>query len=129
MKSLQLKATQRLSAFLLQYGKRYAGKCNRTQAHLRWLEEMKFTQPVQQTVFQEYVETVKMLGKRVGALNRRRESAAGEFVFWPVIKGSMALRGANLLTTTTIVAEIGDLKHLRARYKRFSEVWKRIKYP
>lgn len=47
MKSLQLKAKQRLSAFLLRYGKCYAGKSNWTQAHFRWLEEMKFTQPVQ----------------------------------------------------------------------------------
>lgn len=32
------------------------------------------------------------------------------WVFWPVIEGLMALRGVDLLTATTIVAEIGDLK-------------------
>jgi transposase len=31
-------------------------------------------------------------------------------VFWPVIEGLMALRGVNLLTATTVVAEIGDLR-------------------
>lgn len=110
MKSLQLKAKQRLSAFLLRHGKCYGGKSNWTQAHLRWLEEMKFVQPVQQIVFQEYVDTVKMLSKRIGALDQQLESAAGESVFWPVIEGLMALRGINLLTATTVVAELGDLK-------------------
>lgn len=109
MKCLQLKAKQRLSAFLLRYGKSYGGKSNWTQAHFRWLEEMKFAQPVQQIVFQEYVDTVKMLSKRIGALDAQLESAAAESVFWPVIEGLMALRGVNLLTATTVVAEIGDL--------------------
>ena len=34
---------------------------------------------------------------------------ARESVFWPVIEALMALRGVNLLTATTIIAEIGDL--------------------
>lgn len=110
MKSLQLKAKQRLSAFLLRYGKSYGGKSNWTQAHFRWLEEMKFAQPVQQIVFQEYVDTVKMLSKRIVALDTQLESAAAESVFWPVIEALMALRGVNLLTATTVVAEIGDLR-------------------
>lgn len=109
MKSLQLKAKQRLSAFLLRYGKTYAGKSNWTQAHFRWLEQMKF-QPVQQIVFQEYVDTVKMLSKRVDAIDQQLEVTASASVFWPVIEGLMALRGVNLLTAVTIVAEIGDLQ-------------------
>lgn len=110
MKHLQRQAKQRLLAFLLRYGKCYAGKSNWTQTHFRWLEEMKFTQPVQQIVFQEYVDTVKALSKRVGALDEQLAAAASESAFWPVIEALMALRGVNLLTASTIVAEIGDLK-------------------
>jgi transposase len=88
----------------------YAGKSNWTQAHFRWLEEMKFTQPVQQIVFQEYVDTVKALSKRVGALDEQLAAAASESAFWAVIEALMALRGISLLTASTIVAEIGDLK-------------------
>jgi transposase len=109
MKGLQLKAKQRLSAFLLRYGKSYGGKSNWTQAHFRWLEELKFTQPVQQIVFQEYVDTVKAMGRRVDALDRQLEATARESVFWPMIEALMALRGVSLLAATTIVAEIGDL--------------------
>lgn len=109
MKSLQLKAKQRLSAFLLRYGKSYGGKSNWTQAHFRWLEGVKFTQRVQQIVFQEYVDTVKAMGKRVDGLDLQLEAAAGESAFWPVIEALMALRGISLLAATTVVAEIGDL--------------------
>jgi transposase len=110
IKNLLRQAKQQLLAFLLRYGKCYAGKSNWTQAHYRWLEEMKFAHPVQQIVFQEYVDTVKLLGKRTDALNKQLESAATESVFWPVIESLMALRGVDMLTATIIVAEIGDLK-------------------
>jgi transposase len=110
MKHLQRQAKQRLLAFLLRHGKGYCGKSNWTQAHYRWLEELKYAQPVQQIVFQEYVDTVKALTKRVDALDKQIERAASESVFWPMMEGLMALRGVNLLTATTIVAEIGDLK-------------------
>jgi transposase len=61
MKHLQRQAKQRLLGFMLRHGKRYAGKSNWTQAHYRWLEEVKFDHPVQQIVFQEYVDTVKAI--------------------------------------------------------------------
>ena len=110
MKHLQRQAKQRLSAFLLRHGMCFAGKSNWTQAHFRWLEGLKFGQPVQQIVFQEYVDIVKVLTKRVGSLDQQLDRAASESVFWPVIENLMALRGINLLTAVTIVAEIGDLK-------------------
>lgn len=110
MKHLQRQARQRLLAFLLRHGKRYDGKSHWTQAHYRWLEQVKLDHPVQQIVFQEYVDMVKGMDKRVAGLDVQIESAAAESVFWPVIEGLMALRGINLLTATTIMAEIGDLQ-------------------
>jgi len=110
MKHLQRQAKQRLLAFLLRHGKRYGGKSNWTQAHYRWMEAVKFDHPVQQIVFQEYIDTVKAMTKRVDGLDDQIEIAAVKSLFWPVIEGLMALRGVNLLTATIIVAEIGDLR-------------------
>ncbi|WP_374089090.1 IS110 family transposase [Methylomicrobium lacus] len=110
LKHLQRQAKQRLLAFLLRHGLRYAGQSRWTQAHYRWLETVKLAHPVQQIVFQEYIDTVKTLNKRVDTLDQQIASTAAESVFWPVIQGLMALRGVNLLTATTLVAEIGDLK-------------------
>jgi transposase len=109
MKHLQRQAKQRLSAFLLRRGQSYGGKSAWTQAHYRWLEGLKFSQSVQQIVFQEYVDTVKLLSQRVAALDEQLSSAAAASILWPVIEALMALRGVSLLTATTIVAEIGDL--------------------
>ena len=110
MKHLQRQAKQRLLAFLLRHGRRYDGKSNWTQAHYRWMETVKFVHPVQQIVFQEYVDTAKALTKRIDSLDKQIKSATAESVFSPVIEGLMALRGVNLLTATTIVVEIGDLR-------------------
>jgi transposase len=110
MKNLLRQAKQQLLAFLLRHGKCHAGKTNWTQAHYRWMEQVVFSQPVQQIAFQEYVDTVKALGKRVDALDRQLEHAASESAFWPVIESLMALRGVDLLTATILMAELGDLK-------------------
>jgi len=110
IKHLQLQARQRLLAFLLRHGRRYDGKSKWTLTYYRWMETVKFDQPVQQIVFQEYIDTVKAMTKRIEALDKQIESAATESVLWPVIEGLMALRGVSMLTATTIVAEIGDLR-------------------
>ncbi|MFI4941112.1 MAG: IS110 family transposase [Burkholderiales bacterium] len=110
MKHLQRQAKQRLLAFLLRHGKRYDGKSNWTQAHFRWFETVKFEQPVQQIVLQEYIDTVTACGKRVDSLDRQIEQVAQMSAIWPVIESLMALRGVSLLTATTVVVEIGDLK-------------------
>lgn len=110
MKHIQRQAKQRLLGFLLRHGKRFEGKDNWTQAHFRWFEEVKFEQPVQQIVFQEYVDSVQAMTRRVAAFDEQMECAAADSMFWPVIEGLMALRGVKLITATTIVAEIGDLR-------------------
>lgn len=110
MKHLQRQAKQRLLAFLLRHGKRYEGKTNWTQAHFRWLETVKFDQPVQQIVMQEYIDTVIACGKRVDTLEQQIEQAAQASAVWPVIEALMALRGVNLLAATIVVAEVGDLR-------------------
>jgi transposase len=110
IKHLQRQAKQRLLAFCLRHGRRYAGKANWTQAHYRWLETLTFDQPLQQVVFQEYIETVGALTRRLGALDEQIARAARESVFSPVIEALMALRGVSLLTATTVVAELGDLR-------------------
>lgn len=109
MKHLQLQSKQRLLAFLLRHGKRFGGRCNWTKAHHRWMQEIKFEQPTQYIVLQEYVDTVLALSQRLKTFDEQIERAASTSVFWPVIEALMALRGMNLLAATCFVAEIGDL--------------------
>ena len=64
----------------------------------RWLEEQKFEHPVQQVVFQEYVDTVVEARTRVASLvGQMREALAG-WSLRPVVEGLMALRGVDVVT-------------------------------
>lgn len=109
LKHLQRQAKQRLLAFLLRHDRRYSGKNHWTQAYFRWLETVKFEHPAQQIVMQEYVDTVLSCAKRVESLEQQIEHTAQTSQTRPVIEALMALRGVNLLTAVTVVAEIGDL--------------------
>jgi transposase len=109
MKSMEGHARQRLGAFLLRHGKRFPGKCKWTQAYFRWLEEITFEMPAQQIVLQEYVDTVKHMKGRVAALEEEMRQAMQGWSLAPVVTGLMALRGVELITAMTVVAELGDI--------------------
>jgi transposase len=110
MKHLERQARQRLCAFLLRHGQRYEnGKSKWTQAYWRWLEHIKFSHRVQQTVFQEYIDSVKQQQQRVADLEQALHEALADWSLAPVVEGLMALRGCALITAMTVVAELGDI--------------------
>jgi len=110
MKGLERTTKQRLNAFLLRYGRIYAGGKSRwTQAHFRWMEGLKFDVRVQQIVFQEYVDAVKQSEARVAGLEKEMEKALEHWILAPVVDALMALRGIKLIAAMTIMAELGDI--------------------
>ena len=110
MKAIELKARQRLGAFLLRHGRVYReGKNRWTQQHWRWLERQRFDSDLQQVVFEEYVEAVRGAQRRVAALEREMERALESWSLRPVAEALMALRGVGRVTAMTILAELGDL--------------------
>jgi transposase len=110
LKSMERRTKQRLGAFLLRHGKVYrAGKKKWTQRYFGWLEKLKLDSPVQQIVFQEYVDTVISLQDRVVALEREMERALPGWSLAPVVKALMALRGIDFVSAMTLMAELGDI--------------------
>jgi len=110
MKAMELQARQRLNAFLLRHGKIYqSGRSRWTQAHFRWMEQVKFDIPVHQIVFQEYVDTVKQAQIRVAGLEEEMHKALPDWQLGPVVEALMALRGVKLVTAMTVMAELGDI--------------------
>ena len=110
LKGIELKARQRLGAFLLRHGRVYReGRSRWTAKHFRWLEEQKFAHPVQQVVFQEYVDTVLEARRRVAGLEEQMRAGLAQWSLRPVVEGLMALRGVELVTAMTVLAELGDL--------------------
>ena len=113
MKGLQLKARQRLGAFLLRHGRVYEGKCRWTQAHSSWLEAQAFESPVQQVVFQEYVDAVTQAGARVASLEGRMHGALETWSLAPAVAGLRALRGVDTIVAMTVLAALGRSGALR----------------
>jgi transposase len=91
MKAMEWHAKQRLGPFLLRHGKRYSGRSKWTPAYFRWLEGIKFEMPVQQVVFQEYVDTVKQMQGRVASLEEEMRRAVEGWSLAPLVTGLMAL--------------------------------------
>jgi len=114
MKLLHKQAKQFLSSFLLRHGRRFNGKTNWTKTHYAWLEDQTFSDPNQQIVFQEYFNTIKSIDRRVAILDQQIQKAAEISVFKDVIEGLMSLRGVNILTAVTIIAELGDLRRFES---------------
>lgn len=95
---------------MLRHGRVYrAGKSRWTQTHFRWLERQKFDQRVQQIVFQEYVDAVKEAQARVAGLEAQMRSALEGWSLRPVVEGLIALRGVDVVTAMTVLAELGDI--------------------
>ena len=105
----QRRARQQLQALLLRNEIRYVGKCAWTQAHRRWIAQLKLPQPVQQIAFEEYVDAVEVAGSRVERLTLAIERSTEDWRFAPVVKQLQALRGVQFVHAVTIICELGDL--------------------
>jgi transposase len=109
LKAIERSARQRLGAFLLRHGHIYTGKSRWTQAHFRWIERLTMASEVQQIVLQEYVDTVLEAQRRVAALVAQMRQALATWSLRPAVEALMALRGVQLITAMTVLAELGDL--------------------
>ncbi len=109
MKAIELKERQRLGTFLLRHDRIHAGRNRGTKAHVRWLQEQSFEHPVQQVVFQEYVDAVTDTQRRVADLDEQIYQAVSTWSLRPVVEALISLRGVNVLTAVTMLAELGDL--------------------
>lgn len=114
IKGMERHARQRLSGFLLRHNKKYSGKSKWTPGYFRWLETVSFESSVQQIVFQEYVDMVKQLQGRVASIEEEMRKALTGWSLGPVVEALMALRGVNLVTAMTVVAEIGDMSRFES---------------
>lgn len=101
-------ARQQLGGMLLRLGFRYQGD-NWKKMHFRWLAEQKMPTPVQQVVFQEYLNTINETTARVARLTQQIEALLPLWRMAPVARALHALRGVSLIVAATTVAEIGDL--------------------
>src|SRR4051812_44174085 len=105
----QRQARNRLKGFLLRLGFRYTGKTSWNDGHKRYLSGLLMPQPAQQIVFQEYIHAIDDAAERLTRLTQSVEDALPGWKWEPVVRALMALRGIQVLSGMTLIAEAGDL--------------------
>ena len=100
---------QQLGALLLRQNIRYTGAKAWTQAHQRWLGRLSMPMPVQQVVFQEYLNAVEEAHERVERITEQLKEAATTWRMAPVVEALQALRGVSVVAAASILSELGDL--------------------
>ncbi|MCY4304439.1 MAG: IS110 family transposase [Aestuariivita sp.] len=109
MIALQTKARQRLSAFLLRHSRIYPDKSRWTQAHKTWLSDQFFDHPVQQMVFQECVDACCEMARRIASLDDQIRTATASWSLATMVEALISLRGLDVLSAVTVLAELGDI--------------------
>jgi transposase len=104
----QRKARNRLKGFLLRLGFRYTGKSSWNDAHKRYLASLIMPQPPPQIAFQEYLHAIDDVTERLARLTQAVEDAVAGWKWEPAVRALMSLRGVQVLTAMTLVAEVGD---------------------
>lgn len=106
------RARRRFGKFLLRHGHRPPASIKAwSTRYLRWVESVRFAQPAQETVRQDYFHEVGHASERVARLERAIDGAiaAAPPTTQAVIAALQALRGIAQVSAATIVTEVGTL--------------------
>lgn len=108
----QLRARHRLTKFLLRTGQRPPlGLKAWTERYMRWLAQVRYTQPAQEVTRLDCMNEVEHMSARV----KRLEEAILEVIqvapapMQEVIRGLQALRGVAHISAVTIAVELGNI--------------------
>jgi transposase len=109
---------QQVSALLLRLGRHYSHKRQTwTKAHMNWLASQKFDYPQQRFVFEELMLATRQAQERLTRLEDAIRDAVPEWSLAAVATALMAMRGIDLISAATLLAEIGDLSRFRTPHE------------
>jgi transposase len=109
---------QQVSAFLLRLGRHYPHKRKTwTKAHMNWLASQKFEYPQQRFVFEEMMLAIRQAKERLARLEEAIRSAVPEWSLSELMTALMAMRGLDLISAATLLAEIGDLSRFQTPHE------------
>jgi transposase len=105
---------QQVSALLLRQGRPYPhAKKTWTKAHMSWLASQKFEYAEQRLVFEEMMLGMRQARERLERLEQAIRVAVPDWSLAEVVTALMALRGMDLISAATFLAEIGDLSRFQ----------------
>lgn len=121
-KRAERSARHQLSKFLLRHGRWFEGKSTWGPAHQAWLAQQRFDQPAQQDVMEDYRESVEMASARVARLTKQLAERSAVWEKAPLVTALQSLRGIEMVTAVTLVAEIGDFRRFASASELMSFV-------
>lgn len=105
---------QQIIAFCTGHGLFSPTKSNWTVAHLKWLKDLKFNDPVEQEILNEYLSSLIFLRDKIKAMDVRIEELASEKQYCENVKKLRCIKGIETNVALILLAEIGD-------FNRFSK--------
>ena len=102
------RAKNRLLAMLRRLGFRYTGKTHWTEAHKRYLRDLRLPFACHRVIMEELIGQIDQLVARIERLEGHMELMCAEWVKKPVVEAIMTLRGFRIIAAMTVVSEIGD---------------------
>jgi transposase len=115
-------ARHHLSKFLLRHGRIYTGVTRWGKSHASWIAGQTFELSASQHVFCDYREAVELATARVDRLTLRLREVADAWDRAPLIKALQALRGVEMVSSVTLVAEIADFRRFGSAAELMSYV-------
>ncbi len=105
---------QHISAFLLRLGKPYPErKKTWSKVHVSWIASQKLEHPQQRLVLEEMMLAMRQAQERQQRLEQAIAAAVPEWSLAEVVTALRAMRGIDLISAATLLAEIGDLSRFR----------------
>jgi transposase len=103
-------ARHQLSKFLLRHGRVFEGKSSWTEAHQSWIAKQTFVEVAQQRVLADGLGAVEQATMRVDRLTENLRELSANWSLAPLVTALQALRGVEMVSAVTLVAEIGDFR-------------------
>jgi len=100
---------QQVSSMLLRIGRHYPGIKTWGARHRAWLANQKFVHPEQRLAIEELLLAERQAAERIERLGQAIRAAVSDWSLAPLVPALQAMRGIDLVSAVTILAEIGDL--------------------
>src|SRR6266852_6684960 len=104
---------QQVSAFLLRQGLHYPCKNTWSKAHMSWLASQTLEYLEQRLAFEEMMLAVRQAQERLVRLEQAIHAAVPDWSLSKAVTALRAMRGIDLISATTFLAEIGDLSRFQ----------------
>ena len=100
---------QQVTSMLLRLGRHYPGVKTWGRAHINWLLLQKLDHREQRIAFEEQLLAVRQAGERVERLEQAIREAVPDWSLAAAVPALCAMRGIDVISAVTILAEVGDL--------------------